>query len=104
MNQCDLFSNGAGKLLLYEMLTMIAPRDYAVAISTPNNSMYDWCGVYSKELNISGVVDLHLKSDDVDILGEIKGQSGSTEHGLWQLAAVMSTDNCKHLCQILACW
>ena len=87
----NLFTNGRGKLLLYELLTLFPGRSYQVAISTTTNPYKDWCGVYCE--NISGVVDLlvedpALGKGGAKVFGEVKGGS-SIYAGLWQLIATM---------------
>ena len=87
----NLFTNGRGKLLLYELLTLFPGRSYQVAISTTTNPYKDWCGVYCE--NISGVVDLLVEDPALGkggpkVFGEVKGGS-SIYAGLWQLIATM---------------
>ena len=87
----NLFTNGRGKLLLYELLTLFPGRSYRVAISTTTNPYKDWCGVYCD--NISGVVDLLVEDPALGkggpkVFGEVKGGS-SIYAGLWQLIAAM---------------
>ena len=43
----DFFANGAGKLFMYELLTMCSQRNYRVAVSTTNHPRNDWCGITS---------------------------------------------------------
>ena len=92
----DLFANGCGKLLMYELLTVDPERDYLVAVSTTNNQFSDWCGIYFEGLEISGVVDVMVRSctNSRIVIGEVKGARTSYEEGLWQLVASMETVNC----------
>ena len=87
----DIFSNGCGKLLFYEFFTLHARQDYLVAISTTGHPFQDWCGIHSFTPEISGVVDLAVRSwtNDNMVVGEVKGESGVVNDGLWQLVAAL---------------
>ena len=90
----DFFTNGCGKLLSYELLTLHPTRDYHVIISTTAHPHHDWCGIYSDK--ISGVVDVMVRTwteNDTVVLGEVKGASDNVEEGIWQLVAAMQTVN-----------
>ena len=87
----DIFRNGAGKLLFYELLTL-TPRQCRVPISTTTNPITDWCGV--GEGDITGVVDIMAtslpprKKFGPRVVGEVKGK-GTLSSGIWQTIAAM---------------
>ena len=82
-HKTKLFSNGLGKTLLYEILTLRRPRPFRVSISTTTNTLYDWCGIRTEE--ICGVVDVLVRGFDGDALavGEIKGGGGGESGGCY---------------------
>ena len=85
----QLFSRMGGETFLYELLTLKAPKNYRVSISTTNDPRHNWCGVGTSK--ISGVVGLlvrcvHQGSELALAVGEVKGDGQS---GLWQLIASM---------------
>ena len=89
----DLFANGCGKFLLYEVHPT---QDYLVAASTTQNPYKDWCGIHSERPLITGVVDVIIRKGGAVVVGEVKGESGSVHEGLWQLVAAMQVVN-QHL-------
>ena len=68
----NVFSNGAGKLLMFHLFTLL-PLDMAsLRISTTSDPRHDWCGINLP--NISGVVDAALVHDRKWlVVGEVKG-------------------------------
>ena len=79
-HKTKLFSNGLGKTLLYEILTLRRPRPFRVSISTTTNTIY---GIRTEE--ICGVVDVLVRGFDGDALavGEIKGGGGGESGGCY---------------------
>ena len=84
----ELFKNGAGKLLFYELLTLV-PRRCKVAIST---TIHDWCR--SGPGDVMGVVDIMITSLPQNrecgprVVGEVKGK-GTLWSGMWQTITAM---------------
>ena len=74
--------------LFYEFFTR---QDYLVAISTTGHPFQDWCGIHSVTPEISGVVDLAIRSwtNDNMVVGEVKGESGVVNDGLCQLVGAL---------------
>ena len=72
-SRANLFSNGAGKTLFYELLTMRPHPHFRVSIATTSDPRYDWCGVNGDKL--SGVVDVLVRSisGDALLVGEVRG-------------------------------
>ena len=62
-----------------------------MAISTTGHPFQDWCGIHSVTPEISGVVDLAIRSwtNDNMVVGEVKGESGVVNDGLWQLVGAL---------------
>ena len=92
----NFFGNGAGKLFMYEILTMHPQRNCRVAILTTMHPRNDWCGLTTPFVN--GVADVVVRSlsrpiagsgaREAVVVGEVKGM-GSASEGLWQLVATM---------------
>ena len=61
-------------------------------ISTTGHPYYDWCGVYSENPKISGVVDVMVRTWKDDAIA-LEGASGNVEEGIWQLVSAMQTVN-----------
>ena len=88
-SRANLFSNGAGKTLFYELLTMRPHPHFRVSIATTSDPRYDWCGV-----NGDKVVDVLVRSisGDALLVGEVRGLGCGRwsrrcrklrEYGLW---------------------
>lgn len=86
----NFFRNGAGKMLMYELLTLRVNHRFQVSVSTTTDPGYNWCGIYIEEYNISGVVDVLVRDSTGKALAvaELKRDGRS---GLWQVVAAMET-------------
>ena len=66
----NIFTNGAGKLLVAKLLGLL-PIGPHVRIATTNNPRYDWCGIDLPHL--CGVVDMAVVDHKkLQMIGEIK--------------------------------
>ena len=80
----NLFGNGAGKLFLFQLLSL-TPRGPYVRVGTTRNPSTDWCGVQVRR--ISGVVNLVVAwGGKWVIVGEVKGSGAG---GFNQIIATM---------------
>ena len=85
----NMFNNGAGKLLRYELLMMtgdFSAINYHVAVSTTGHPLNDWCGISGDKCR----GDLIAWGAEITIVGEVKG-AGTETSGLCQLFAEMQT-------------
>ena len=83
---CDkLFSNSSGKLLMYEFLFSPSEPEFDLVISTTGNPI--WCGIVDVESSIRGVADIFALSNDMTVIGEVKGTSGTQVGAMCQVLA-----------------
>ena len=69
----NVFSNGAGKLLAFHLLSLLPLEEVNIRIATTNDPRHDWCGV--NQQHISGVVDVAVVSGGKWlVVGEVKSE------------------------------
>ena len=82
----NVFSNGAGKLLVYNLLSLLS-LDVNVRLATTSDSRHDWCCIRCPQISLSGVVDVALVDGGKWLmLGEVKSDNAT---GTTQLLAAM---------------
>ena len=71
----NMFSNGAGKVLMLHLLTLLLLK-VNIRVATTSDPRHDWCGINLPP--ISGVVDVTLfHGGRHHMLGEVKADSAT---------------------------
>ena len=72
---------------MYEFLILPSEPEFDLVISTTGNLI--WCGIVDAESSIRGVADIIALSNDMTVIGEVKGTSRTQVGAMCQVLAEM---------------
>ena len=76
---------------MYEFLSLPSKADYNLVISTTGNPTTDWCGIMDVDSSIRGIADIFAWSNEMTVIGEVKGTSGTQVGAMCQVLAEMNS-------------